>query len=128
MGNINPTPSSRNSHARFFVTSAVAAAFVIGLAGQAHSRNTNCAPRHVVLEKLSDQYGESRQSIGIDARNVVLEVFASDKTGTWTIIMTASDGMTCVVGSGEAFESTKDIQGEQKASFQRFSSVSTQSH
>jgi hypothetical protein len=34
----------------------------------------------------------------------VLEVLKSDKAGTWTIIVTRPNGMSCVVASGEAWE------------------------
>lgn len=63
-----------------------------------------CAPRPVVIERLADAYGETRQSIGLGAQGVVVEVYASQATGTWTITATLPDGMTCLVASGEGFE------------------------
>lgn len=65
---------------------------------------SNCAPRDVVLDRLADRYGESRQSIGLGANNAVVEVFASTETGTWTIIVTTAQGLTCMIASGQAFE------------------------
>ena len=64
----------------------------------------NCAPRDVVLERLADGYGETRQSIGLGANDAVVEVFASDETGTWTITVTTASGVTCLVASGQSFE------------------------
>ena len=64
----------------------------------------NCAPRDVVVDRLADRYGESRQSIGLGANNAVVEVFASSETGTWTITVTTPQGLTCLVASGQAFE------------------------
>lgn len=64
----------------------------------------NCAPRPVVLERLTDGFGETRQSIGLGAQGVVVEVFASAATGTWTITATLPDGTTCLVAAGEGFE------------------------
>jgi hypothetical protein len=58
----------------------------------------------VVVERLATKYGESRQSIGLGANNAVMEVFASDTSGTWTIIVTTASGLTCLVASGLAFE------------------------
>lgn len=66
--------------------------------------NRNCAPRDMVLERLSGKYGETRQSIGIGANNAVIEVFASTETGTWTITVTLPTGITCLVASGQSFE------------------------
>jgi hypothetical protein len=42
--------------------------------------------------------------MGLGANNVVIEVFASDTSGSWTITVTSSDGITCLVASGQAFE------------------------
>lgn len=63
-----------------------------------------CAPRDIVVNRLSGKYGETRQSIGLGANNAVVEVFASDKTGTWTITVTLPTGMTCLVASGQSYE------------------------
>ncbi len=64
----------------------------------------NCAPRDAVVDRLASGYGESRQSMGLGANNQVVEVFASSKTGTWTITVTMPNGLTCLVASGQAFE------------------------
>ncbi len=72
------------------------------LAAPAHAQN--CAPRERVLERLTQSYGETRQSVGLGANNAVVEVFASDDSGTWTIIVTTAAGLTCLVASGQAFE------------------------
>jgi hypothetical protein len=64
----------------------------------------NCAPRETVVQRLADGYGETRQSIGLGANNAVIEVFASDETGTWTITVTMPNGVTCLVASGQAYE------------------------
>lgn len=76
----------------------------LGAGSAATAQNGNCAARSVVLEKLAERYGESRQSIGIAPQGRVVEVFASAETGTWTITVTLPDGMTCLVASGEAYE------------------------
>ena len=64
----------------------------------------NCAPRDRVLARLAENYGETRQSIGLAPNNHVVEVFASEATGTWTIIATLPTGQTCLVASGQSYE------------------------
>ena len=64
----------------------------------------NCADHAAVVARLANAYGETRQSMGLAANNAVVEVFASNKTGTWTITVTTADGTTCLVASGLAFE------------------------
>ena len=85
---------------------AILGALVLGtIAGPSAAQNArNCAPRDTVVGRLAEKYGETRQSIGLGANNAVVEVFASDKTGTWTITVTMATGLTCLVASGQAYE------------------------
>ncbi|QYX58699.1 hypothetical protein K1T73_16810 [Roseovarius sp. SCSIO 43702] len=80
------------------------AAVVAILGGPLDAQGRNCAPRDVVVERLASKYGESRQSMGLGANNAVIEVFASQSSGTWTITATNVRGVTCLVASGQAFE------------------------
>jgi len=73
-------------------------------AQNAYSQSANCAKRDAVVTRLAQAYGETRHSMGLGANNAVIEVFASDETGTWTITVTTTDGMTCLVASGQAYE------------------------
>ncbi|MGI3165469.1 hypothetical protein [Pseudooceanicola sp. 200-1SW] len=63
-----------------------------------------CAPRDVVLDRLAEGYGETRKSIGLGSDNAMIEVFASDDSGTWTITVTSPQGITCLIASGQAYE------------------------
>lgn len=64
----------------------------------------NCAPRDAVIGRLAERYGETRQSIGLGANNAVVEMFAARETGTWTIILTLPNGLSCLIASGQAYE------------------------
>ncbi len=68
------------------------------------SQSAKCADREIIVSQLAEKYGETRQSIGLGDNNSVIEVFASDETGTWTITITLTSGLTCLIASGEAFE------------------------
>jgi len=81
------------------------AAVMALLAGPVVAQGRNCAPREMVVERLASKYGETRHSMGLGANNVVIEVFASDTSGTWTITVTSVSGITCLVASGQAYES-----------------------
>lgn len=74
----------------------------------AYSQGANCAKRDAVVSRLATAYGETRQSMGLAANNAVIEVFASDETGTWTITVTTSDGQTCLVASGQVSDDESD--------------------
>lgn len=85
------------------LTTAAALYFVwTGFAAAQTARN--CAPRASVVEKLAEGYGETRKSMGLGANNSVVEVFASNETGTWTITVTSPNGVTCLVASGQSYE------------------------
>lgn len=64
----------------------------------------NCAERETVVAELAGRYGETRRGIGLAANNAVMEVFASAETGTWTITVTLASGVTCLVASGQNYE------------------------
>ncbi|WP_170365383.1 hypothetical protein [Ruegeria arenilitoris] len=73
-------------------------------AQQVQAQTPNCAPRPDVLQRLAETYGETRRGIGMARQGTVMEVFASDETGTWTITVTLPNGLTCLIAAGEAYE------------------------
>lgn len=73
-------------------------------ADSVNAQQPTCAKREMVIERLHNKFGETRQSIGLGRNNSVVEVFASTDTGTWTIVVTMPNGVSCLVASGESFE------------------------
>ncbi|WP_176473742.1 hypothetical protein [Actibacterium ureilyticum] len=65
---------------------------------------SRCAPRDTVVAQLTERYGESRQVMGLNPNNTMMELYASAETGSWTITVTAPNGTTCVVAVGQAYE------------------------
>lgn len=63
-----------------------------------------CGQRDAIIGALSSRYGETARSIGMGPGNRMVEVYASDETGTWTITVTSADGMTCLMASGASYE------------------------
>lgn len=79
------------------------------LAPAAQAQDTaSCAPRDRVVERLAATYGETRRSMGLGANNALVEVFASDDSGSWTITVTLPSGLTCLVASGQSYETMAD--------------------
>ena len=87
---------------------ALTASAFLSLSVNAASAQQNCAPRGVVVDRLAEAFGESRQSIGMAQQGRVVEVFASLDTGTWTITVTLPNGVTCLVASGQSFENLNE--------------------
>lgn len=67
-----------------------------------------CGPREMVLAHLASKYSETRRSVGLAANNMVMEVFASEETGSWTITVTSAQGVTCLVASGQNFQPVQE--------------------
>lgn len=86
------------------LATAILALATTAIATDTAAQTRNCADRARVVDRLTDQYGETRQSIGLGANNAVVEQWASSETGTWTITVTMPNGLTCLVASGQAFE------------------------
>jgi hypothetical protein len=82
-----------------------AAAAALAAAGGPEAAQMVCGERKAIVAQLEGKYGETRRSIGVQDGRGVVEVYASDKTGTWTILVTNTDGKSCLMATGEGFES-----------------------
>ena len=63
-----------------------------------------CHPHDVVQAGLAAKYGETRHAIGLASPTQIMEIWASDETGTWSITVTDPAGMTCMIGQGQGYE------------------------
>ncbi|MEM9576450.1 MAG: hypothetical protein AAF999_05505 [Pseudomonadota bacterium] len=88
---------------------AAAALYIASVTDAAAQNARNCGPRETVVDRLAEGYGETRQSMGLGANNSVVEIFASIETGTWTITVTTPNGLTCLVASGQSFETIAEV-------------------
>ena len=86
----------------------MAAGLLFGMtaaAPPAHA-TAHCAARDTVVDRLQSKYSESLAAGGLQGnRNVttMVEVWASEKTGTFTVILTNAHGISCVVAAGTDF-------------------------
>ena len=67
------------------------------------SAQTACADRAAIVKRLAEKYGESVQGLGIHNNNGVIEIYVSEETGTWTILITTPNGMTCLMAAGQSW-------------------------
>lgn len=85
-----------------------AAALALGTLMIAHpgaaAAQATCGQRDNIVSQLEERYGESRRSMGLQQGRGIVEVWASDETGTWTIVITTPQGLTCLMAAGEAFQ------------------------
>ena len=62
-----------------------------------------CDERRAVLANLEKTYSEAPVSIGLASNGAVIEVLASP-SGSFTIILTQPNGLSCVMAAGENWE------------------------
>ncbi len=78
------------------------------LATQAAQSAPQCGPRATVIATLAETYGETRRGLGLAPNQTVIEVFANDENGSWTITASAPDGQTCLLASGQQYQARTD--------------------
>jgi hypothetical protein len=59
-----------------------------------------CGTRDSVVAKLGDKYGEVRRGGGLAGPTVIFEIWASEATGTWTILKTTTNGLAFIMAVG----------------------------
>jgi hypothetical protein len=80
------------------------------LATQIAFATPQCGPRAEVIALLADRYGETRRALGLAGDAAVMELYASDTSGTWTVTLTLPDGQMCLMASGAGYEAvTEDL-------------------
>jgi len=75
---------------------------------------SNCGDRDHVIASLSDKYSERHIASGFQSEAGLMEIWASDADGSWTILLTRPDGQTCVMASGTHWleNITTPVKGE----------------
>jgi len=68
----------------------------------------SCGDRALIVERLGERYGERRTARGLSHNNGMVEVYASEETGTWTILLTLPSGRTCLIAAGDFWESAPE--------------------
>ncbi len=86
------------------IIGALLALFVLPISAHAQTARTICGERDHIVNTLTGRFGETPQSWGMGPGNRIVEVYASEETGTWTITVTAPNGTTCLVASGQYWE------------------------
>ncbi|MGB0497647.1 MAG: hypothetical protein ACPGID_04860 [Rubricella sp.] len=76
-----------------------AAAFAVQ---QAQGQTARCMTRAQAVALLTTQELQTRRALGLDQRGI-MELYASARTGRWTLVLTRPDGMTCILAGGDAF-------------------------
>ena len=69
--------------------------FGVEMSARAHPGLTN---------QLDSRFSETSIAIGLASNNVVVGVCSNGDGSTWTVVFTKPDGMSCVMATGEDWE------------------------
>jgi hypothetical protein len=103
-----PKRAADRKDAMFYQIFAYLAAMLV-LGNPAFAQGANCGDHARIVDQLQTRFGESRRNLGLNQNNSIVEVFASDETGTWTILVTQPSGVACLVAAGENWQ---EVAGE----------------
>lgn len=73
-------------------------------ADNAQAQQMVCGKRDAIIDQLKGKYGETARVMGFSQGAGVVEVYANDESGSWTILVTNPSGTSCLMAAGEAFE------------------------
>ncbi|MEO0680808.1 MAG: hypothetical protein AAF192_10365 [Pseudomonadota bacterium] len=77
-------------------------------AAESGPRASICGERNAVVKRLEAEFGETRRGYGLQRGASVVEVFASEDSGSWTIIVTNPAGVSCLVAAGQNWAPTPE--------------------
>ncbi len=73
---------------------------------------TACLPHETAVSKLEQGYGEHRVGLGIaPTGNAIYELYVAE-TGTWTILVTRPNGLSCIAASGDSWMTSPLLAGD----------------
>jgi len=71
---------------------------------QAEQSNIICESRSTALKNIQGTYGEALVAYGLDVGGNLIELYRNPKTQSWTILVSFTKGMSCLVGAGTKLE------------------------
>lgn len=63
-----------------------------------------CAPTEAMLDNLKQRYQEEPQALGLAFDGTLTQVYANTDKGTYSIVATRPDGLSCLLISGDNFQ------------------------
>ena len=86
------------------MSKAVLISVAIVLVNSAASAEVPCGQRDTIVDWLAGKYKEAPVASGISSKGALIEVLSTEEGDTWTILLTAPNGTSCVVDTGQAWQ------------------------
>ena len=68
-----------------------------------YAQSFQCDTILSVRTQLLEKYGEVRKGSGI-GQNTFFELYSNESTGSWSIVVTTTDGVSCLIAYGQEWE------------------------
>lgn len=94
-----------NRFSTFLVLSALLAASAVHPA----SAQSVCADRGDIVKRLAGKYSETPTSIGLANSGGIVELLTSADGNTWTLIVTDTQGVSCLMAAGQYWEQAPKV-------------------
>lgn len=81
----------------------------------ATARPSMCHERHLLLDHIEREYGETPAEWGLDNSGAVIELLRAPDGASWSLLMTTPTGVSCLLASGFDWESKMPAKRGAKA-------------
>ncbi len=92
---------------------ALAATMVLAYTLPSIAQQRMCGKRASLIKVLIEKYQETPRALGLSSANkMAMEIYASRK-GSWTVMMTMTNGTTCIMAAGNSWQQIPLPKGPQ---------------
>ena len=74
-----------------------------------------CHDSGEIAKQLDSKYDEAPVAFGLQSNGNLLQVYASNEKGTWTVVSTTPGGLSCIVAAGKRWEALPEIKNDPMA-------------
>ena len=87
-----------------FIFALIGASSVALMAAPASSAENVCGKRDDIISRLENGYQEFNSAMGMSTNGGLVELYTSED-GTWTLMLSQPDGVSCLIAAGQNWES-----------------------
>lgn len=77
------------------------AGLVLGLMpSMAAAGQPTCGTRDSIVDQLKVKFKETHRASGLESDTKMIEIWTSETSGSWTILVTQASGVSCIAAAG----------------------------
>ena len=85
---------------RLLIAALAAALFFVLSSTPSSAQRMPCGNGSAIVDMLAVDWGETPTAIALDAAGRLVQILVNAETGTWSMLMTAPGGRTCLIHHG----------------------------